>query len=501
MTARRIFWTPAEFDAIARSIIARFPQLHYEHARTLQDIDLTLRELLDSAKAALSPERYRKISNASPVKVGLLAAFARLRGESAAAPDGHVRWNAEEWHQVAEALERLYPDRAYCSAGRMDSLTLAHLNAAAATLPAGRQRYFNALTGVRERLLAAYRAPVFIDSPAAARVPAAAEAPAAVPTVRHQRVFWTKEEWLLVAAELLRRDPQLNGASLERIKFHDLRLAQQVLPPERRRHGLHDMKGNRRLLQRPIEQVLRDGPPAAVEPAVPILAPAPGPALPLQPSPAEAVASGDSAGNAWEAACRPVAMLLARQVAQVLLPELVAVLGPLLAKQSQPTDAVSPVVAQPQPPEPQRPFPFIPPPRPAATGPNREPQHTAAPVAARKAPPPPKKPVVGVVGPLGAQQRVLEAAFPNVELLFVESDKQGNAVAKLRWCDRVIGMIGFMQHSTDGALHKHFNRKGVPPRYTRVTGGVTAIRSQIEAWLESGAQYQSQARGNRAVIA
>lgn len=468
----RIFWTPEEFDAIARHIAERFPQCHFEQAAHIDQLNLSVRELLDSVKAALPPARYRTLTNASPMKVSLLAAFARMRnaGQPDQASSAQVRWTNKEWHAVAQTLEQMYPDKRYCSGGNIDELTLAHLNAAALTLPAGRQRYFNGLAGVRERLLEAWRA--------------GSTGKATRPT----KIFWTKLEWRTIATELLRLRPELkNDPELITLRPSDLQAAQQVLPRERQRHGLHDMRHNRLALQPAMRDL-----PATLAPSAPAVSAPPADLLPAPDNPLAAFTTE------FEAACRPLADLLTKYLATTLTRELLTQ-GPALVTQLAPAlaSALAPlmtVAAQPGA-EPPRSYPFLSQQRPAGnTQAGAVAEKTAKPAKPAEAPKAPK-PVVGVVGMLPAQQRVLEAAFPEVKLLFVEHDQGGDVVKRLHSCNRVIGMIGFINHSTDGKLHKHFNEgRRDNPRYTRVSGGVTSIKHQIDVWLKTGALYQSQAR-------
>lgn len=495
----RIFWTASEFDALARAVLERFPQCHFDQARSLVDLNLSLSELLTCARAALPPARCRNLTNANPVKKGLLAAMARLRGEGppvSADKTHYVQWTDDEWRLVVTTLDRLFPEARYRESATLDTLKLSHLNLAAASpeLPTHRQRYFTAFGQVKSKLLAVYRDLAASAPPAQPSTPE----PAAQPKHRVQhgsRVFWTDDEWLRVIAELSRRNPHFDiqrDPTLASLSIKAVKVAQQVLPPDRQRNNLHDTKA----LKHALLNVLRRHSAALHKPApAAAAAPAPSPA-PAEPQPSAPEPQPPAPANAWEAACRPLAALLAGELVSALVPELLARLPALLAAQAQPA------TAQPEPPPPAAPrsaYPFIPPQRPPKPGAEPpSPPAVAKPVAA---PPKVVLPVVGVVGPLPAQQNILRAAFPNVRLLFVGSDHQVDPVGHLHSCDRVVGMIGFMKHSTDGALHKHFNKKGFEPRYTRVTGGVTALKRQIEVWLKSGVLYQSQARSHQDAMA
>ena len=94
---------------------------------------------------------------------------------------------------------------------------------------------------------------------------------------------------------------------------------------------------------------------------------------------------------------------------------------------------------------------------------------------------PPSLPVIGVYGPIPSQQQILKAAYPNLDLVFVEKDNGNRLASTFRSCVRIIGMTSHMNHGADGTLKKHFNG-----HYCRVTGGVTSIKHQIDVWIKTG---------------
>ncbi|MGZ8317546.1 MAG: hypothetical protein ACXWVD_00455 [Telluria sp.] len=501
-----VLWTHQDFVKVAQHLVQRYPEQKLDQAESLNGLAKVGRaELEDAMREALPAHLHKRVAEPWRFKPGVLRALRSIK-HNTDGPSGAVHWNKEEWVRFAVLLQATFPHVDFLRSPDLKQLTASQLNEAASKMPVARQRFFQGVTPqLTAKLLAAYRTVLEQNDQAKTRQEAGPAAPA-VPapkitqpgvTSRHgqHRVYWSADEWLAVAAELVRQNPRDDFPTdvlLKRLSAPKIEAAQAaVLPRERWRHSLKNIKSMMSPLREALNRLHRQmkaeqAEPAPLSPAAPALAPAPAPAA-IAPLPAPQPAENTPFDSAFQQACRPLAELMARElagqaIAQALLPQLLTQLVPALVPQLlaglQPAleAALKDQLATFQP---ARPLPFLPPARPEAA----RPQPVTAPKTERATPVAPRLPVVGVVGPLPAQQRVLEAAFPQIKLLFVESDRRGGNVCNvLRSCVRVVGMTSFLNHSVDGALRKHFQR-----RYTRVTGGVSAIQHQIDVWLKSGA--------------
>jgi hypothetical protein len=92
------------------------------------------------------------------------------------------------------------------------------------------------------------------------------------------------------------------------------------------------------------------------------------------------------------------------------------------------------------------------------------------------------RPKVGILGALSQQGDIIAAAYPQLRIKHIDKNLSGASLRdSLVGCDRVIAMTHFISHSMDGIGHK-----ALGDRYTRVDGGVSAVRRQIDVWLASG---------------
>lgn len=84
---------------------------------------------------------------------------------------------------------------------------------------------------------------------------------------------------------------------------------------------------------------------------------------------------------------------------------------------------------------------------------------------------------VAIVGLLKNQQRMIEREFPEFDLRFFKPNGNGSQyTGKLcKNADFVLGMTGFMSHSTDD----HIKNTIVRERYIRVPGGMTQLRDEL----------------------
>lgn len=464
-------------------------------------------DMLPADMAAALAEAAPPVAVPPPVKV---APPAPAPVADKAPAGKFIRWTDAEWDAVARELLRRQPH--YGTDTGMAGLNVKHMMDAQRVLPAARHRTYSSLAVhkySRPPLLAALARVKASPAPAEPVEQAAVQAePAAAVELQdahvapaepaelvedaageiepdgRPKIFWTREEWLSVARELCRLNPRTNylaEAGLETITGIDLQEAQRVLPMERQRPrtSLGALANALPNLQRAFDRIQLD---------METQAPAPEPVAP--PAPVAAPV------NPWEAAFKPLVGLLAAELVPALIPALTDALVPMIQQAVQ--QAADRAKAQ-------RDLPFVAPQRPPAPVQDAAPQATghglgslAAMIAAanggvplpntdddepKSEPPrPAAKPVVGVVGPIPAQQRALEDAYPNLKLVFIEDTNQsGKAISALHSCSRVIGMTKFMQHQLDKPLRTVFGE-----RYSRVTGGVSSIKHQLDVWLATG---------------
>lgn len=467
-----------------------------------------------------------------------------------------VTWSDAEWKLFALTLHTLAPDLHFLNSTDLDGLTTTLMNKAAQIMPAGRQRLLAALEVPRARLLDIYRIaraerdPLFyppqvlpqapkmqltarqermfkrapgpvldvtpapapdVQAPAVAvpvapatdpvpaaltllpSVPASAAAAAAPnrPAGR-ANVIWTRDEWLLVAAELHRMFPVCHypdSPDLRGMTSSEVARAQLVLREDRQRQHLK-VVSFKSMLRAPLlsayldlknrlaSAAAQDGPaPVAVSapPADAVAALPPPP--PYTPPPAVLAAMPV---NPYEAAFAPLMGLFAQQVA--------AQIAPLHAQIAALQASVARLSAVPAPADAPAPFGAIfhpDKPRPAML-PRLVPAAEVAPVAAAPAPrvvqpaAPPRQriPHIGVVGNRNAYHADLAQEFPGIRFTCIDNAKLMDSV---RNCDRVIGMIKWSNHPQIAKA-----KKAVGERFVPIEGGLSDLKRTISIWIASG---------------
>jgi hypothetical protein len=92
------------------------------------------------------------------------------------------------------------------------------------------------------------------------------------------------------------------------------------------------------------------------------------------------------------------------------------------------------------------------------------------------------KPKVGILGALPQQGEIIVTAFPQLRIKAIDKNLTSGALRDaIAQCDRVISMTSFISHSMDA-----IGVKTLGDRYTRVDGGISSVRRQLEVWLASG---------------
>lgn len=90
-----------------------------------------------------------------------------------------------------------------------------------------------------------------------------------------------------------------------------------------------------------------------------------------------------------------------------------------------------------------------------------------------------RTPTVAIVGALAQQGDAIKSSFPQLQFKLVDKNLTStmlkDAVAR---CDKVFCMTDFVSHSVDGIC-----AKAAGENYQRVHGGVSSVRSAINAWL------------------
>ena len=363
----------------------------------------------------------------------------------------HTIWTPPEWELVAQEILRHHPlflNLDWFSISSKELINAMHV------LPAHRKRpvaIHGGKDGFVKGLLKAFsllRAKEF--------VPKEIETPANT----HTRVVLKKHEWDLLVSEIVKQNPHepfLQSSTLAGLTLRQLRDAQMIFPENRRRpfHSVSIVRPNILSAMARLRANLAAAPANGFDDA-PVVAPAAPPGAPLPAlAPLDSVAASS---NPYEALA-PLFDMLAVRVAGLLLPHLRAMMA-------SPADNVPPCAPG------------------AVVAPSFATPGAFVASSARAAPggvlAAPRRTRIGVVGPLSVQAQNIAASFPQFEFTAVEKSVD-NLVEKLRGVDKIIGMTGFMTHNTDGILSKRFGEK-----YTRVSGGVSSVKRQIEIWLSSG---------------
>lgn len=448
----KIFWLSNEYRQLAQAMLERFPDRRYDLLTQASDMYFTIAEFEAVMRSTLPPDRQR---NPSPVpgavKNGLYRAISMMRAESqAAASDKNtqrVRWTDGEWRYFSLALHKAWPDLDFLNDENLAKLHVPHLNKAAKVMT--RPRTFTTLAGAQLRLMAIYgaaratRDPLFYGAPPAPQEPAlqAVEAPAAAPSHHDspapaerapigKKIFWTKEEWVQIAAELHRLYPHHKypeRSNVGGLKAADISHAQRVLPADRQRNlKTTDFNTLRTLLIEAFKTLRRNiaaEQQRAVEAA-------------KAEHTARVALANSPPPNPWEEACKPLVALL--------LEELRAQLLPMMTKAFQ--DSM---------------------PQAAPAAPVR-----SAPVLALVQPP---RLSVGVYGNRNSYADELRREFPQIDFTFIDNHKK---VDSIKNCAKIIVLTKFIPHAGESVV-----RRAAGDRFVPINGYLADMRRVIESWL------------------
>ena len=460
-----IHWTEQEYQTLAQALRQQFPERAKAQVATPDAFVFTTNEVVVAMRATLGKDRQRSLSKSMTQKLTgrVIAAGGgspRIPRKRAQPANGYVHWKANEWRYYALALTALYPHFDLVNSKDLSQLRLTHLNKACLMMEPGRQRTFKARTGPIKYLLEIYakardtgdamffgtgaepQQPV-LARPAPAE-PAKPAKPTSAPKLNQAtcKVYWKKSEWIKIAAELHRQYPHAKYPErnhLGTLNSADVCGAQFVLPEDRRRKNLKAvaMSSMRKHLLEAFKAVRHTMMEEAQEKVVE--------AQQAHDDMLARAASVAVAPNQWEVVFKPLIDLLVREVGAQLLPALIEGL----------TQAGHVAIPRPTPPA----------------------QLSLAPTTA----PAPRKAVlrIAIVGnenknSYGAE---LDRYFPTVD--FVYLDKHFEAAKN---CDKVIALIKFISHSTEGKV-----RQIAGDRYVRVNGSISDMKRVISGWLSDAA--------------
>lgn len=399
----------------------------------------------------------------------------------------HVQWTDAEWLTVTRELMRLFPELGLPAAAAVSDVRLKHMHLAMQALPIQRRRQLAHLTGVRPRLVQ-YCARILEETKPQPTRPALGSLPSSVvyrqpdgadngPPPPGTRIFWRENEWYSLAVELAYKDPAFLE-TLNHLMPADLLKAQRVLPTNRRRLQTQFNSAKIRAELSPAMRRVR----AAIE------------------AKRNEEASDQVAAQAEEARRAEQARQAAANAAQAAMldqltqsPDFIAkalgaaefgpLIGALLTRGAASLQTMleaalvnafsSPAVKQ-------------------AMVVNLHMDRAEGSAQAFKANPPTAtatapanvicKPLVGILGALPQQGQIIAAAYPQLRIKAIDKNLTGTTLrdAVLN-CDRLISMTSFISHSMDGIASK-----ALGDRYTRVDGGVSSVRRQIDVWLSTG---------------
>jgi hypothetical protein len=455
----KIHWTEQEFNALAQALRQQFPDRAAAQAATPQQFVFTTHEVVVAMHATFPRERQRALTQGMVKKLAakLIQAGGGVppmpRQRQNPPPYAVVRWTPEEWRLYALSLMTLFPQLDLLNSSDLSRLRLSHLNKACGTMAQDRQRTFHALGAPITRLRALYAEarrssdPLFTSAPRPEEAASSASPARLHPVITKTaaqpatcKIFWTKTEWVKVAAELHRQYPHAKYPernNLGALNSADVYGAQIVLPDERRRKNLKQVAMS--MLRGPLIEAFKTVRAQMVEESQQKMAVA-------QQAHSELLARAAAIAaepNPWETAFKPFVDLLVREIGAQLLPALLE--G--LAKAA--------------------------PPRPTP------PAHLSL------APATPVRKVmrVGIVGNRSTYADDLERRFQSVEFECIESSKKIDSV---RNCDKVIVLIKFVSHE----LAKHA-RRAAGERYVPINGSVTDMYRVIGGWLTDSAKDTS----------
>lgn len=419
-------------------------------------------------------------------------------------PRAHpVIWTDAEWLLLGRTLARMFPELDLPNVNHLVRVNMRHLMHAQSVFAPQRRRDLKSVACVRPRLAEVLR--VLSANPAATEIPTPAPAPVPAPIVQrpaqvtpsalieqvvfHQpdgpdngkpgaKVFWREPEWDAIAVELAYHDPALLE-NLSTLRPVDVFHAQRVLPTNRRRPQTvflnasirADLGPAFRRLRAKIDAIKRQQADAADAAA----------AAQAQQAAKAQQAAQDAAQDAIKAALLQSPEFIAQALSAAPIASLFQALASQLVTQAQ--GMIENAVVKALSSERVREALTVNVHVEAPTSPASAAAPTTAPtVAANVAGSVVVKPRIGIVGALAQQGHELEKAFPQLRIKIVDKNLHGQSLREaVHGCDKVIAMTGFINHSVDGVCSKVLG-----DRYTRVDGGVSAVRRQIDVWLASG---------------
>jgi hypothetical protein len=400
-----------------------------------------------------------------------------------------IHWTDTEWLTITRELMRQYPDIGLPDPDSVPNVRLKHMHTAMQALPVERRRHLVALTHIRPRLVQFCKEIIKGDMPKSASKTTFGPLPASV--IYRQpdgaqngaphagaRIFWRESEWYAVAVELAYLDTSFLD-TLNHLLPSDVFKAQRVLPTNRRRPltSFYHAKKSKAELAPAMRRVR-----AAIEAKR---------AEEAEQRTATEAAEAQRAEQARQAAQMAARAALRDEMAQS--PEFIskalgaAAFGPLLEAlfargaaslqavletalvNAFSSDAVKRAMVvnlyMDKAETPAQAF--------AASAPT-----VTANVAANTV----CKPKIGILGALAQQGETLAMSFPQLRIKVIDKNLTGGTLRDaIANCDRVIAMTHFISHSVDGMAVKTLGE-----RYTRIDGGVSAVRRQLDIWLASG---------------
>lgn len=319
--------------------------------------------------------------------------------------------------------------------------------------------------------------------------PAPAESPAGTP---RSNIVWTREEWLLLAAELDRMFPLCHypdSADLHGMTSPEVARAQQVLREDRRRPSLkvvtfkamlrpHLLSAFRDLKNRLASAAAQEAAPPAAAPRVALAPPAPVVSAPAPYTPpAPAVMAPP---NPYEIAFKPMMDMFAQQMATQLAAQLqplqaqIAALQASLARHEAAPASPFGAIFQPDKARPAMAARLVP----AAEVIEAAPAPSGPRMVRPSEAPRQRMPHIGVIGNRNAYHADLAQEFPGIRFTCIDNGKLMDSVKN---CDRVIGMIKWSNHPQIAKAKKAAGERFVP-----IDGGLSELKRTISIWIASG---------------
>lgn len=420
----------------------------------------------------------------------------------------HILWSDAEWILLVQALANRFPDLGLPDPAAVARITLRQMAFAVSTLPRNRHRKINALTGVRPRLIKACNALIAkAEAPAAQRPTPTPTKPMEAPPIASaiippdiiyrqpdgpdngppttSRVFWKDDEWYAVAVELAYKDPSL-VETLNALRPSDVFRAQRVLPTNRRRPqaGMLTAKIRKELapafrrLRTEVNAIRRDAAQRDAE------ARSAAEAQRQAAEDAERAQAREAAEREAREALLASPEFMAQALGAVPLGALLDALGARIAASAQ--GIIESALINAFASERVRKAMVI---NVTVDASERKPGSVALPAAAAMASGAPveaaakAKPKVGIIGALAQQGEAIKDAFPMLKIKAIDKNLTGTDLRDaVQGCDRVIALADFISHSVAAVC-----TKALGDRYTRVHGGVSAVRHLLNMWIASGA--------------